>query len=506
MSYARVLSAGLVGVRGHLVEVEADLANGLPLVALSGLPDTALSEARDRVRAAIVNSGESWPNRRITVNLLPASLPKRGSGFDLAIACAVLAGAGELPLAALDNVVVIGELGLDGSVRPVRGVLPMVLAATGSQVRRVIVPLANAAEAALVPGVQVRAAETLRQLVGFVRGSQPLAGPPPLPPVTEPAGPDLSDVAGQPAGRWALEVAAAGGHHLAMVGPPGAGKTLLAQRLPSVLPELDDEAALEVTALHSVAGLLPPAAPLRRRPPLQAPHHSASVPALVGGGSGLARPGAISLAHRGVLFLDEAPEFSARSLEALRQPLEEGRVNLRRSGGETDFPARFQLVLAANPCPCAKPAGDVACGCPPLVRRRYLGRLSGPLLDRVDVQVMLEPVSAAELLDSTAGAEPSAAVADRVAKARAAATARWAAHGWRCNADVPGAMLQTARWRLPPAAIAPARSLLDAGLLSARGFHRVIKMAWTVSDLAGRLRPDQGDVSAATELRRGELP
>jgi magnesium chelatase family protein len=503
MSYAKVLSVGLVGVRGHLVEVEADLANGLPQVTLSGLPDAALSEAKDRVRAAIVNSGEAWPNRRITVNLLPASLPKHGSGFDLGVACAVLAGAGMLPLAALEGVAVIGELGLDGSVRPVRGVLPMVLAAARAGVRRAVVPLANATEAALVSGMDVRATDSLARLVGFVRGQEPLLDPPAATQTVRLSGADLAEVAGQPTGRWAVEVAAAGNHHLIMVGPPGAGKTLLAQRLPSLLPELDDEAALEVTALHSVAGVLPAEAELIRHPPLQAPHHTASVPALVGGGSGLIRPGAISLAHRGVLLLDEAPEFAARTLEALRQPLEEGVVRLQRAAGETWFPARVQLVLAANPCPCAKPVGDDACECTPLVRRRYLGRLSGPLLDRVDLQVTLQPVSSAALLDDHLMAESSATVAERVAKARAAAAARWAEHGWRTNAEVPGSALRAAPWRLPPSVLAPARRLLDTGLLSARGLDRILRISWTLADLAGRDRPDAGDVAAATELRRG---
>ncbi len=505
MSYARVLCVGLVGVTGHLVEVEADLGPGLPTVVLSGLPDTALNEARDRVRAAVVNSGQRWPNRRITVNLLPAALPKHGSAFDLAIAAALLGGAGELPLAPLDGVAVLGELGLDGTVRPVRGVLPMVAAAVRSGITQVIVPVENAAEASVVPGVRVHAVDSLHRLVAFIRDGTPLLDPPAHSPTPPRPGPDLVDVAGQELGRRALEVAAAGGHHLALIGPPGAGKTMLAERLPSILPELDDEAALEVTALHSIAGVLPRDGRLIRRPPFQAPHHTATVASLVGGGSGLARPGAVSLAHRGVLFLDEAPEFQRGALEALRQPLESGRIFLARARGETEYPAQVQLVVAANPCPCAKPVGDTACECSPLARRRYLARLSGPLLDRIDVQVTLNPLRAVELMDAGRLAEPSAVVAERVARARAAAAARWADGGWRVNAAVPGPDLRRSRWRLPAHDTRALRKLLDRGALSARGFDRVVRIAWTIADLDGRDRPDANDIDEAIQLRTGRI-
>jgi len=504
MSYARVLCVGLVGVEGQVVEVEADLSVGLPTVALTGLPDAALHEARDRVRAAVVNSGESWPNRRITVNLLPATLPKHGSAFDLAIACALLAAAGELPLASMAGVLVLGELGLDGAVRPIRGVLPMVAAAVRAGITRVIVPLGNAREATVVPGVTVRAVDSLHRLVAFVRGEGTLLDPPqpePEPPV---GGPDLADLAGQEFGRYALEVAAAGGHHLALLGPPGAGKTMLAERLPSILPELDDTAALEVTAVQSIAGVLPPDGRLVRRPPFQAPHHSASLAAMVGGGSGLARPGALSLAHRGVLFLDEAPEFANATLQALRQPLESGRVLLARAKGNTEYPARVQVVLAANPCPCANPAGDQYCACTAAARRRYLGKLSGPLMDRIDIQVQLDPLRAAQLMIASTPAEPSAKVAERVLRARAAAAARWSAYGWRVNAEVPGPYLRRPPWRLAPKDTAALRMKLDRGLLSARGFDRILRLAWSIADLDGRDRPTGSDVHEAAQLRMGE--
>ncbi|GGQ58062.1 YifB family Mg chelatase-like AAA ATPase [Couchioplanes azureus] len=504
MSYAKVLCVGLVGVRGHLVEVEADLSPGLPAVVLTGLPDTALSEARDRVRAALVNSGQAWPNRRITVNLLPAALPKHGSAFDLAIACALLASAGELPLAPLEGVVVLGELGLDGTVRRVRGVLPMVTAAVEAGATRVVVPVGNAREAAVVPGITVGPVDSLHRLVAFVKGGTPLPDLPPRRCAPVAAGPDLADVAGQELGRYAIEVAAAGGHHVAMVGPPGAGKTMLAERLPSILPELDDASALEVTALQSIAGVLPPGGTLVRRPPFQAPHHSASLAALVGGGAGLARPGAISLAHRGVLFLDEAPEFAQPTLQALRQPLESGRVVLARSRGTTEYPAQVQIVLAANPCPCANPAGDQHCQCSAIARRRYLGRLSGPLMDRIDIHIKLAPLGVAQLLTPDTPAESSAQVAVRVARARGAAAARWSGRGWRVNAEVPGPQLRRPPWRLPPQDTRALRNGLERGSLSARGFDRTLRLAWSIADLDGRDRPNGSDVDEAAQLRMGE--
>ncbi|HEY1485574.1 MAG TPA: YifB family Mg chelatase-like AAA ATPase [Micromonosporaceae bacterium] len=503
MSYAKAYSIALVGLVGHLVEVEADLAPGVPTVTLSGLPDTALNEARDRVRAALVNSGEQWPNRRITINLQPASLPKYGSIFDLPIAVTVLAGAGMLPLAPLSGVALIGELGLDGTVRPVRGVLPCILAAARAGIRKAVVPVANAREASLVPGVTVRATDTLRTLIDFVRGAGDLIAPPDIEPEPPFTGPDLSDVIGQELGRRALEVAAAGAHHLFLIGPPGAGKTMLAQRLPSVLPPLDDTAALEVTAVHSIAGVLPDGSPMLRRPPFQAPHHTSSPAALVGGGSGLARPGALSLAHHGVLFLDEAPEFGTRALDCLRQPLEDGQVTINRSAGTTTYPARIQLVLAANPCPCAKPSGDQHCECSPVVRRRYLSRLSGPLLDRIDLRVPLEAVTSAQLVRDDDAAVASEVIRKQVQVARDAAAARWGPLGTKVNSAISGAFLRSAAFRLPAAVTKQLTDEIDKGVLSARGFDRVVRMAWTIADLDGRDRPGKSDVAEAVYLRGG---
>ncbi|WP_371676459.1 YifB family Mg chelatase-like AAA ATPase [Streptomyces sp. NBC_01276] len=528
MGFARACSVALVGVEGVLVEVQADLEPGVAAFTLVGLPDKTLVESRDRVRAAVVNSGAQWPQKKLTVGLSPASVPKAGAHFDLAVAVAVLGAAEVVDPGAIADLVLIGELGLDGRVRPVRGILPAVLAAAEAGYRQVVVPEQCAGEAGLVPDVAVLGVRSLRQLIAVLTDEVvPDEEPPDRPGRPDPilaglvvpgAGlgtglargggdaaevPDLADVAGQYAARRALEVAASGGHHLFLSGPPGAGKTMLAERLPWLLPPLDRQDSLEVTAVHSVAGILPPGEPLVGRPPYCAPHHSATMQSLVGGGAGIPRPGAVSLAHRGVLFLDEAAEFSGKVLDALRQPLEAGHVVIARAAGVVRLPARFLMVLAANPCPCGRHTlHGAGCECPAAVIRRYQARLSGPLLDRVDLRVEVEPVTRSDLLGQGGRGESTETVAARVREARDRAAARLADTPWRLNSEVPGHELRT-RWPAGPGALARAERDMERGLLTARGLDRVLRVAWTVADLRGRDRPDALDVAVALELRTG---
>lgn len=516
MALARTRSVALVGVEGSIVDVEAAITSGVPGLHLVGLPDTALSEARDRVRAAIYNSGEVWPTRHITISLCPASLPKKGSIFDLPIAVSLLAAAEAIDPATCAEMVILGELGLDGRIRAVPGVLPAVLTAANAGCRTVVVPQANADEAALVPNVELIHAATLRGLLCLLRGEPaPVEATDPEFPPTAPAPDgmclrarnvrgelDLADVRGQAEARRALEISAAGGHHLFFFGPAGCGKTMLAERLPTLLPPLEQDAALEVTAIHSVAGTLPPGRPLIAHPPFCAPHHTASRTALVGGGQGrLLQPGAVSLAHQGILFLDEAPEFQGGALDALRQPLETGEVLIARIGAATRFPARFTLVLAANPCPCAA-AKSIDCTCQPAVRHRYLTRISGPLLDRIDLKLELLPATRAELRYDLTLVEPSEKVAQRVLVARERAAKRLADTPWRTNAEVPGPQLRR-RFLPAPEAMTTVDRALQSGELSARGLDRVLRTAWTCADLAERDAPTTDDLASAFALWTG---
>ena len=498
MTLGRAYSVAVCGVDGAIVEIEADITSGLPGVHLVGLPDAALQEARDRVRAAITNCGNSWPMARLTLALSPATLPKMGSVYDIALALAVVSAEKKKNWARLDKTVLLGELALDGRVRPVKGVLPAVLAAKREGWPVVVVPIDNLAEASLVDGIDVWGARDLRQLQAWLEGKGVLDQQVGQPASPEEAVADLADVVGQSHARFAVEVAAAGAHHLMLTGPPGVGKTMLAQRLPGLLPPLTHDESLEVTAIHSVAGLLSGGTPLITRPVLVAPHHTSTVAAMVGGGSGMARPGAVSRAHRGVLFLDECAEIGASVLEALRTPLEDGEIRLARRDGVAHYPARFQLVLAANPCPCA-PADPQDCNCAAVVKRRYLGRLSGPLMDRVDLRVELHRVRSFAI--TAVDGESTATVRDRVAAAREAAAARWAPHHVRTNAEVSGPLLRR-RFRPATSAMEPLRTALDRGVLSIRGLDRCLRVAWTLADLAGRSSPVLDDVNTALSFRQ----
>lgn len=516
MPVARTRSIALVGLAGSVVEVEADLSSQLPAFVIIGLPDAALGEARERVRSAATNAGCPLPSRRLTVNLSPAALPKQGSGFDLAIAMACLAAAGTIDPISVERFVHLGELGLDGRLRPTHGILPAVLAAARAGLERVMVPTANAPEARLVPGIEVVGVTSLLEAAVRHGGRFDDAAPAAEPvlgadldaaaddPDRAPVG-DLADVVGNPQAIDALLTAAAGGHHLLLAGPPGAGKTMLASRLPGILPDLTPDAALEVASLRSLAGRRV-GETLSVRPPFEAPHHTASAAAMVGGGSRVIRPGAAARASHGVLFLDEAPEFPSAVLDALRQPLESGEISIHRANAVATYPARFQLVLAANPCPCG--GGDSpndGCTCPPAAKRRYFARISGPLLDRVDLQLWVDRITPATLrMPLEEGRMTSATARAIVDRARRAAADRLAGTPWRTNSEVPGPWLRGDGGMHPGGRATRALDAsLERGSVTMRGYDRVLKTAWTIADLEGVDRPRAEHVGRALGMRRG---
>lgn len=505
---ASAWSVALTGIEGVVVEVEAAKGGGLPRTQLVGLPDKSLSEAKDRVKAAVRAFDLPWPPQLITINLSPANLPKAGSHYDVAIAVAAIAAEGGIRPGLLGKTVLFGELSLDGRIRNVRGVLPAMLAAARAGFECAIVPSAQTDEAELVPGLTVWGAGRIDEVVSILAGipvAQPTesAASSSLPPVEAIAYvPDLAEVVGHETGRFALEVAAAGRHHLFLHGPPGVGKTMLASRLPTLLPALTNEESLEVSAIHSLAGHQ--LSGLISRPPYADPHHSVTPVALLGGGSGELKPGAISLAHRGVLFLDECPDFGPK-LDALRTPLENGTITISRARASALFPARFQLVLAANPCPCGMfGVAGADCRCDSVKVRRYRERISGPILDRIDIRHQM--LGANRVLMDVAGTPPesSAVVAARVAEARQRQRHRLADTPWATNGEVAGPYL---RKGLPlPNDLSILNGALERGALSLRGVDKVLRVAWTLADLSGHDRVGPLELRVALRLRQGDQP
>lgn len=498
--YAKIMSAGVFGLNAYPVEVEVDTFRGMPSFEVVGLPDAAVRESRDRVRAAFKNCGYEFPAQKITVNLAPADLKKTGPLYDLPIFLALLSACGQTA-ADFSGSLFLGELAMNGEVRRVQGVLPMTILAKEQGFSRIFVPAENAKEASAVQGIAIYGVKDVRDVVDFLENVRPLSPVEPLEfkPSSSPHQPDMADVRGQEFAKRALEIAAAGSHNALMIGPPGSGKSMLAQRIPSILPDLTFEEAIETTKIHSIAGELSADRPILTERPFRSPHHTVSPAGLSGGGS-IPRPGEISMAHNGVLFLDELPEFSRSAMEILRQPIETGAVAISRASGTLTYPCQMIVIAAMNPCPCGyygHPSHP--CSCTPSQIQRYLSRVSGPLLDRLDLHIDVAPVKFSDL-SGLEKAEPSASIKQRVDAARKIQTARFAGTEVRCNAQMPADMVAEFCQISPEGSRLLQQAFSQLGM-SARGYHRILKVARTIADLEGEEKIQTAHLSEALQYR-----